>query len=96
MYAYLYKLLANDYRKVEEHERMIEKFESEKKTLAKTKNFKEAQKTKMLIEMKEKKKEIVLQEIEDFKLLIETSEKRLEEVKLREKKLIGGEASIDE
>ncbi|CAI2376785.1 unnamed protein product [Moneuplotes crassus] len=88
--------LSNDYRKVEEHERMIETLESEKKTLAKKKNFKEAQRTKRLIEMKEKKKETVLQEIEDFKLLIETSEKRLEEVKLREKKLVGGGANIDE
>lgn len=49
----LKQIRAND-GKIEEHERLIEQLETEKKTQAANKMFKEAQSTKDLIEMKDK------------------------------------------
>ena len=84
------RCIAKDVNKVEEHDRLIEKLEEDKHTLVKNKNFKEAGKTKDLINLKVKKKNNVLQEIEDFKAILADSEKKLQKAKNRQKELIDG------
>jgi uncharacterized UPF0160 family protein len=60
---------------------MIEKLEAEKKAQAQNKKFKEAKRTKDLINLKQSKKLKVQEEIEDFKKCIEAAEENLDKAK---------------
>lgn len=64
--------------KIEEHDKMIEKLESDKKVQLVNKNFKECKKIKDLIDLKNSKKAKILTEIEEFKIAISDAEENLE------------------
>lgn len=73
--------------KLDEHERMLESLENQKKTQVKIKSFKDAKKTKDLIDMKNEKREKVVKEIEEFRQLIAENEQRLDASKKKFSKL---------
>jgi chromosome segregation ATPase len=70
-------ITAKNIAKLDEHEKMLESLENQKKAQVKMKQFKEAKKTKDLIDMKTK----TTKEIEMLKQLIADNEQRLESAK---------------
>jgi hypothetical protein len=74
-------ITAKNIAKLDEHEKMLESLENQKKAQVKMKQFKEAKKTKDLIDMKNEYKTKTTKEIEMLKQLIADNEQRLESAK---------------
>jgi chromosome segregation ATPase len=77
----LSKFIEQNFKKIDEYEKLIDKLEAEKKGFAVNKNFKEAKRAKDQIEQQQNKKNRLIEEIEESKKSIEQAESRLKKVK---------------